>query len=110
MGEAKEETSMNRLEKLRDDLIRRFPDLSAEIDAPAEESGPAFLDLRRDGDVLPLVVVEWRPDRGFGVSAVGANGNGYGIGPDHVYDRPDEAFNQIVRMVLRECAVPESIP
>jgi DNA-binding XRE family transcriptional regulator len=88
---------MNQVERLRDDLAKRFPDLSIEIDAPADDQSSWFLDVRRGGDASP-VVVEWRPDRGFGVSTPG--GDDYGPGPDELCPNMKAAFNRVVRLVL----------
>jgi DNA-binding Xre family transcriptional regulator len=92
---------MNQIERLRDDLTKRFPTLTAEIDAPADPGdspgGPWFLDLLRDGDA-PRVVVEWRPDRGFGVST--PDPADYGTGPDEVYPNAKDAFERVVRLIL----------
>ncbi len=61
---------MNQIQRLRDDLLNRFPELAAETDEPADHRGSWFLDVRRKGEASPIVV-EWRPDRGFGVSTRG---------------------------------------
>jgi DNA-binding XRE family transcriptional regulator len=88
---------MNQIEKLRDDLTKRFPDLPVEIDAPADNRGPWFLDIRPTGNALPIVV-EWRPDRGFGVSTAGADD--YGAGPDEIYPNTKATFDRVVRLIL----------
>ena len=88
---------MNQIERLRDDLARRFPGLAMEIDAPEVDGGPWFLDVRCDGDTSP-VVVEWRPDRGFGVSTPGADD--YGSGPDEVYTNAKATSDRVVRLIL----------
>lgn len=88
---------MNQIEKLRDDLMKRFPDIPIEIDAPADDRGPWFLNMERAGGV-PAVVVEWRPDRGFGVSTPGADD--FGMGPDEVYSNTKAVFDRIVRLML----------
>ena len=88
---------MNQVERLRDDLINRFPGLPVAIDEPADHRGSWFLDLPREGEVPPIVV-EWRPDRGFGVSTPGADD--YGTGPDEVYPNAKAAFDRVVRLVL----------
>lgn len=88
---------MNQIERLRDDLAGRFPALAVELDAPADAGGPWFLDVRRPGALVP-VVVEWRPDRGFGVSTPGADD--FGSGPDEVYPNARAAFDRVVRLVL----------
>ncbi len=88
---------MNQVERLRDDLVKRFPDLTIAIDEPADVQGSWFLDVRRDDGARP-VVVEWRPDRGFGVSTPAADD--YGSGPDELYPNAKAAFDRIVRLVL----------
>ena len=88
---------MNQIEKLRDDLTKRFPDVPIEIDAPAEDGGPWFLDVRRAGD-SPPVVVEWRPDRHFGVSTPGADD--YGTGPDELYGNTKATSDRVVGLIL----------
>jgi DNA-binding XRE family transcriptional regulator len=88
---------MNQVERLRDELARRFPNLTVAIDEPADDQGSWFLDVRRD-DGIPPVVVEWRPDRGFGVSAPEADD--YGSGPDELYPNAKAAFDRVVRLVL----------
>jgi len=88
---------MNQLERLRDDLTKRFPELTAAIDVPAEDQGSWFLDIGREGSSLPLVV-EWRPDRGFGISTPGPDD--YGSGPDEVYPNLKAAFDRVVRLLL----------
>jgi hypothetical protein len=90
---------MDQLERLRDDLARRFPDLGFEIDAPADGRGPWYLDVRRAGD-LPPVVVEWRPDRGFGISTPRLDD--YGGGPDEVVPNAKAPFDRVLRLVLSQ--------
>ena len=55
-------TDMNPIEKIRDDLVKRFPNLRITIDPPALESGSWDLDVFREGG-LDFVNVEWRPPR-----------------------------------------------
>lgn len=88
---------MNQIERLRSSLVKRFPDLTIEIDAPANERGSWFLDVRRDRGIPP-VVVEWRSDRGFGVST--PDGDDYGVGPDEVYTNARAAHDRVVAIVL----------
>src|SRR5262249_29648851 len=86
-------TVMNQIERLRSDLLGRFPDAAMEIDQPADHRGSWFLDVSREGGAPPIVV-EWRPDRGFGVSTPGAGE--FGTGPDEVYPNAKAAFDRIV--------------
>lgn len=91
---------MNQIAKLRDHLRNRFPDILMEVDAPADDSGRWFLDIRSTGNA-GSIVVEWRPDRGFGVSTPG--GDDYGTGPDEVYTNIKDTFDRVVRLILSGC-------
>jgi DNA-binding Xre family transcriptional regulator len=88
---------MNQIERLHEDLTRQFPGLATELDAPSDEQGPWFLDLHRDGGAAP-VVVEWRPDRGFGISTPVAEE--YGSGPDEFYPNREGVFDRVVHLVF----------
>jgi hypothetical protein len=55
--------TMNPIERLRADLLARFPDLSIEVDEPALETGFWSGNIRRAGDYL--MSVDWRPANGF---------------------------------------------
>ena len=46
---------MNQLERLRNDLVERFPDLPTDIDAPAYDKGSWFLDIQRPGRLCRLL-------------------------------------------------------
>lgn len=89
--------NLNQIQRLRRDLLERLPDLVADIDEPADERGSWFLDLRREGRANSIVV-EWRPDRGFGVSTL--TSGDYGSGPDEVYPNVRAAFDRIVQLFL----------
>jgi DNA-binding Xre family transcriptional regulator len=68
-----------------------------EVDEPAGDRGSWYLGVRRGGETPP-VVVEWRPDRGFGVST--PTDDDYGSGPDEVYPNMRAAYDRVVRLVL----------
>jgi DNA-binding XRE family transcriptional regulator len=90
---------MNQIERLREDLLRRFPDLDVTIDPPADvERGTWHLDLKRR-HATPLVV-EWRPDRGFGVSSIEEDDPAFGSGPDEVYPNARAALERLVQLIL----------
>jgi DNA-binding XRE family transcriptional regulator len=89
--------TMNPIERLRDNLATRFPDLVAEIDAPVEEAGVWHLDVRPGGG-SPWIVVEWKPDRGFGISTPGADD--YGTKPDELYPNAKAAYDRVVQLIL----------
>jgi DNA-binding Xre family transcriptional regulator len=88
---------MNPIKMLRDDLIKRFPDMDAQIDAAADATGLWQLDLRPRGG-SPWVVVEWKPDTGFGVSTPGVDD--YGTKPDELYPNAKAAYNRVVELVV----------
>ncbi len=88
---------MNPIEELRGALARRFPGIATEIDAPAHEAGLWQLDVRPGGG-SPWIVIEWRPDLGFGVSTPGADD--YGTKPDEIYSNPKAAYDRVAQLVL----------
>ncbi len=87
----------NTIQKLHDDLADRFPDVGLELDPADDERGAWWLFLRRPGVEDP-VSIEWRTDRGFGVS-VPEEGD-FGSGPDEVYPNAKAAFDRVVSLVL----------
>ena len=89
---------MNQIEKLRDDLARRFPELAMTIDSPIKVTASHWLDIRRPG--LTPIVVEWRPDRGFGVSVLSEDDSeDFGDGADEVYPNARAAFDRVVELI-----------
>jgi hypothetical protein len=88
---------MNPIERLRDDLARRFPNIMTEIDPPADAAGLWQLDVRSGGG-SPWIVIEWKPDLGFGVSTPGADD--YGTRPDEVYANARAAYDRVSQLIL----------
>lgn len=88
---------MNEVDRLKECLAARFPTASVTIDPPDVESGGWFLDATLEGH---LVVVEWRADRGFGVST--PSKDDYGVKPDEVYQTAEAAYNRIVELLLSQ--------
>jgi hypothetical protein len=86
---------VNPLERLRDDVGRRFPGLTLEIDAPADAEGPWFLDIQ--GGAAGPLVVEWRPGLGFGVSPPGADE--YGSGPAEVHTDAGAVLDRLAELL-----------
>ncbi|SIN79299.1 Helix-turn-helix domain-containing protein [Singulisphaera sp. GP187] len=87
---------MNQIERIHDELAKRFPNLPINLDEPANEKGPWFLFAQR-GEGLPHLAIEWRPDRGFGVSTPGDDE--FGMGPDEVYSNAREATDRAVELI-----------
>jgi transcriptional regulator with XRE-family HTH domain len=88
---------MNPVERLRDDLAKRFPGLAMEIDPPADGAGLWQLDVQPGGG-SPWVVVEWRSGLGFGVST--PNADDYGTKPDEVYPNTKAAYDRVAQLIL----------
>ena len=57
---------MNDIKIIERNLRSRFPGATVTIDAPADPAGTWYVDVRDNHHEL---TIEWRRDRGFGVSA-----------------------------------------
>ncbi len=85
------------------ELRRLAPDASISIDAPADLSRGAWtLDVTSTKNVI---VVQYRPTHGFGVSTT--DDVGYGEGPDEVYGEAEAAARRSADL-LRTGAKTES--
>lgn len=96
---------MNPIEQLRADLASRLPSATFRMDPPDEPSGPWFLDIQDRGR---CVVVEWRPERGFGLSVVATSSiwDGYGDMPDETCIHISEALGIAMRRIRGDAGVP----
>jgi hypothetical protein len=88
---------MNALECLRERLANRFPEAALVVDRAETEAGSWFLDATLQGHV---VVVEWRPDRGFGIST--PSPDDFGSKPDEVYEDVDTAYDRAKALLLSQ--------
>ena len=88
---------MNQLERLRNDLVERFPDLPTDIDGPAYDKGSWFLDIQRPGRLCRLLS-NGGPTCGFGVSS--PDRNDYGTGPDEVYPNLKATLDRLIGLIL----------
>ena len=86
---------MNELKRLAELIERRFPSASTAIDEPVRESGNWWLDI---GLKDASVVIEWRPDRGFGIST--PSHDDFGSGPDEVHPDAGTAFERVEELLL----------
>ena len=59
---------------------------------------PASMRPSGNSATAPPVIIEWRSDRGFGVSTQEVDD--YGSGPDELYPNAKAAFDRVVRLVL----------
>lgn len=88
---------MNDLEQLRERLATRFPSASLAIDAPEVHTATWFLDAELQGHV---VVVQWRADRGFGVTT--PTRDNLNAKPDELYECVDAAYDRVVELLLSQ--------
>jgi len=88
-------------------IRHRFPDATIEVDTPSDPKGPWFLDISLQGHV---VAVQWRQDRGFGISTNPSDG-GYGEGVHERFEGPDSAYKRITALLLGQAstAPPEPV-
>jgi hypothetical protein len=86
---------MNQIQKLEHWLQTYIPDCRVKLDPPDNPEGPWFLDIESHGHSL---VVEWRPNRGFGVTA--GSKVTYGEGPHEVYPDLESAIRRIISLLL----------
>ena len=84
--------TMNPLEKLQKMAQARFPEADAALDAPDNPEGSWWVDVALGEQA---VMVEWRPSRGFGVSA-----RLDVVRPDEVFDSLDETFNRVESLLV----------
>ena len=86
---------MEPIESLAHRVRATFSDAKVEIGEPLHSDGDWHLDIGR-GDYS--LVVEWRADRGFGVST--PTGNAYGPGPDEVYRDFDAIWDRVNALLV----------
>jgi len=88
---------MNRndsIQDLRERILAWFPTAKVAIDSANTPTGSSFIDIELDE--YP-VNVEWRPGKGFGITAGSADG--YGTGADEVFGDWEKAFARIVTLL-----------
>ncbi len=98
-------TRSNPIQGLEQKLQKRFPKVRTILDAPEAPNSRWWLDAQLGKH---LVSVEWRPGRGFGVSA---GDDGFGEGPDEVYDDADSAAERVIELLEtgRNTQPPEDV-
>ena len=92
MSTARKKT--NPIERIERALRARFPTSELELDPAATAKGGWFLDARLAGH---HVVVEWRPDSGFGVTSDPELA--YGEGADEVFAGEGAALSRVIELL-----------
>jgi len=86
---------MNPIQALEQHVRRRFPEAKITLDPAGQPTGPWFLDIGLNNH---HVAVEWRTDRGFGVTS--NSSSGYGEGSDEVYPDIESASRRVITLLL----------
>lgn len=96
---------MNLIEKLQQRIQKKLPNVATQLDRPASPEGLWCLDLRKESQ---LIVIEWRPGKGFGISA---GTGGYGEGPDEVHATPADVEARLKELLDsgKETTPPHSV-
>ncbi len=92
MSTASEKT--NPIERIEHALRARFPAAELELDAAETRTGGWFLDARLAGH---HVVVEWRLDRGFGITS--DSELAYGEGADELFTDEGAALSRAIELL-----------
>jgi len=77
-----------------DSLRKRLTGADVRIDEPRPKVGLWHVDISR-GD--HAVVLQWSPQKGFGVSS--DSNPGFGDGPHEVYREPEKAVDRVVHLI-----------
>lgn len=88
---------MNEIERIKDGIVKEVPTVTSHIDIPAGQGKSYWLDVsHRDR----FVVVEWKPNRGFGVSDISSPENvGFGDGVDEVFQSAEDTVKRVVELL-----------
>src|SRR5437763_1711639 len=82
---------MNQIEQLAERVASEIPGTKMNLDRPAQPSGTWWLDSDLHGH---SVITEWRPGKGFGISA--SPSKAYGEGPDEILPDMKSAADRVI--------------
>jgi DNA-binding XRE family transcriptional regulator len=82
------------IETLKTLLKKSLPRCELEVDAPEQQHGNWWLDVRAGRKRIAL---EYRPERGFGIFAENA---GYGEGPSEIYRTPELTSKRLAQLLI----------
>lgn len=86
---------MSSIEELQREIQRALPGAETKLRRPRNPDGTWWLDASHGGHT---VTVQWSPRHGFGVSASALN-EGYGEGPEEVFDDQDAATHRVLELL-----------
>lgn len=86
---------MNPIQELRQRVADRFPEAVVNLHTPVRSDGPWSLDVELGQQDF---TIEWRVDRGFGLSSL--DEAAFGEGHDELYSTFDDAWNRLRSLLL----------
>ncbi|MEZ5944354.1 MAG: helix-turn-helix transcriptional regulator [Planctomycetaceae bacterium] len=93
---------MSPLEQIKEALSSNFPDIEIVVRKADDPNGMQFLNVYSDN---LEVSVEWKPDRGFGLSSFRSDAHdldGAYDAPDEWYKSPNAVFHRISSLLIDE--------
>lgn len=86
---------MNELKTLKDDLLKKIPQILCDYDPGDTESGSSWLDLKYEDQ---LINIEWNPAKGFGLYL--DEDDAYGVGPNEIYRSKEKLYKRIFMLFV----------
>lgn len=75
-------------------IEERVPGLIVKVDLSDNPQGPHWIDVTNGASGA---AIEWRKDKGFGISSLPSEG--FGDGPDEIYSSIDELVNRVEELM-----------
>ena len=92
--------SMNPIEMIEQQIRTALDKVSTQVRRPRdEENGYWYIDVTRGSNV---VVIEYAPTRGFGVSKIVRDEEEYGVGPDETFEDAALALARAVHLLRQD--------
>ena len=86
---------MNELKTLKDDLLKKIPQILCDYDPSDTESGSSWLDLKYEDQ---FINIEWNPAIGFGLYL--DEDDSYGVGPNEIYRSKEKLYKRIFMLFV----------
>lgn len=99
---------MNSLEKMEQDIKKALPGAWTRVRRAKSKTGTWFLDVKLDEHVL---IATWSPRHGLGLSASALGGDGYGEGPEEVFEDIASATSRAIQLLKEKAytAPPQEV-
>lgn len=92
---------MNPLEALKQAIAHALPEAELKLHRPRKADGNWWLDAEREGHE---VTIQWKPNRGFGISSIDETLTGYGEGPEEVFANQEAASLRVIFLLKHKVA------